>query len=41
MSAPSQVATTLEHAAVLAGRKAADFLTCLQERDGLGHLSFG
>ncbi|MCX6631792.1 MAG: hypothetical protein NTW28_29640, partial [Candidatus Solibacter sp.] len=34
MSAPSQVGNTLEHAARHATRKAADYLTCLQERDG-------
>src|ERR1035441_5498576 len=34
MSAPSQVGTQLEHAATLATRKASDYLSCLQERDG-------
>ena len=34
MSAPSQVGNTLELAAEKAMRKAADYLTCLQERDG-------
>ena len=34
MSAPSQVGNTLELAAERAMRKAADYLTCLQERDG-------
>jgi squalene-hopene/tetraprenyl-beta-curcumene cyclase len=34
MSAPFQVGNTLELAAEKAMRKAADYLTCLQERDG-------
>src|SRR5450631_760760 len=34
MSAPSQIANTLESMAERAMRKAADYLTCLQERDG-------
>ena len=34
MSAPSQIGNTLELAAEKAMRKAADYLTCLQERDG-------
>ena len=34
MSAPSQVGNTLEPAAEQAMRRAADYLTCLQERDG-------
>ena len=34
MSAPSHVGNSLELAAERAMRKAADYLTCLQERDG-------
>src|SRR5437588_8888684 len=34
MSAPSHVGNTLEYAAERALRKAIDYLTCLQERDG-------
>ncbi len=34
MSAPSKVGYTLEHAAARGCRKASDYLTCLQERDG-------
>src|SRR5512133_814920 len=34
MSAPFQVGNTLEHAAGKAMRKAAAYLSCLQERDG-------